>query len=74
MKKIDGNGVNAHGLSNAEIQQALDSAAEFKNCGVEHWQEARKKLILELLTVDDELALTFLKNIKEHRPELLKEV
>lgn len=74
MKKIDGNGVNAHGLSNAEIQQALDRAAEFKNCGVEHWQETREKLISELLTVDDELALTFLKNIKEHRPELLKEV
>jgi len=67
--------INARGLTQEEIQNAIDMAYELKQPGaLQNWEEKRQSIISELLTVDDEMALIFLKNIKERRPDLLKEI
>lgn len=67
--------IDAHGLSPEQIETALDNARRFKNgFRMEDWNERYKKIIKEIVTLDPEFATELLKLVKEHHPDLLKDI
>ena len=70
--------VNAKGLTQAEIQTAIDNAITYKGKTIvqleETLEETRKEIRQLLVQSDSEFAAEMLNIIKEHYPDLLKVV
>lgn len=76
MKGVDGmgNGLNARGLSQSEIQAAIDERVRTKNFTLQDYEEQRIRLVEEigrlLAQLDNGFAAEMLNIIKEHHPDL----
>jgi predicted Zn-dependent peptidase len=70
--------VDATGLTAEEVREAVAKAKKWKqDFSVQEWQEARKKILIELYKLikdDTDFTLQLIDAIREHHPGLLKDV
>jgi len=70
--------VDATGLTAEEVREAVAKAKKWKqDFSVQEWQEMRKDLLLklyELIKDDTDFTMKLLDAIREHYPDLLKDV
>jgi len=70
--------VDATGLTAEEVREAVAKAKKWKqDFSVQEWQEARKKILIELYKLikdDTDFTLQLIDAIREHHPDLLKDV
>ena len=63
--------INAHGLSSAKIQQAIDEFIDYQHYDIVEAKKKVREMLYELISRDDVTALEVLKIIQEHHPKLL---
>jgi len=65
--------VNARGLSNTEVQAAIDNEVKWKNIDLKEAKKEAKALLIEHLSIDSMFALDAIEAIQQYHPEMLKD-